>query len=106
MLYISLLPLVLASASPRRYELLSSLGLEFELCPSRVEEPLPDPGESAIVDSQAHGQNFSMAVIFLQIAILLSSVAALMKKIKLWYGGLVIGSLGLLYFSNGFSVFF
>jgi len=47
MLYISLLPLVLASASPRRYELLSSLGLEFELCPSCVEEPLPDPDESA-----------------------------------------------------------
>jgi len=62
--------------------------------------------ETAIVDSQAHGQNFGMAVIFLQIAILLSSVAALMKKIKLWYGGLVIGSLGLLYFANGFSVFF
>ncbi|MFN3704946.1 MAG: Maf family protein [Thermoflexales bacterium] len=34
--------LVLASASPRRRELLSSLGLAFEVCPPHVaEEPLP-----------------------------------------------------------------
>ena len=33
--------LILASASPRRRELLAGLGLPFELRPSAVEEPLP-----------------------------------------------------------------
>ncbi|EPR37050.1 Septum formation protein Maf [Desulfovibrio sp. X2] len=37
--------IVLASASPRRLELLGSLGLRFEVQPSRAEEPAPKPGE-------------------------------------------------------------
>jgi len=38
--------LILASRSPRRSELLRSLGLEFEVCPSRAEE-ITDPEQSA-----------------------------------------------------------
>lgn len=37
--------LILASSSPRRYELLKQLGLDFEVIPSEVEED-PLPGES------------------------------------------------------------
>lgn len=44
----SLTPLVLASASPRRQRLLASLGLDFEVHPSRITEAPPaenaDPG--------------------------------------------------------------
>ena len=40
------LPLVLASASPRRKDLLASVGLEFEILPVD-DEPQPDPGEEA-----------------------------------------------------------
>ncbi len=39
-------PLILASASPRRRELLCSLGLEFRVTPSPNEEPRPFHGES------------------------------------------------------------
>jgi septum formation protein len=39
-------PIVLASGSPRRRELLSDLGLTFDVHPSSLEEPLPEPGES------------------------------------------------------------
>lgn len=39
MLFRTIEPLVLASGSPRRRELLSSLGLEFEVRPSPVEPP-------------------------------------------------------------------
>jgi septum formation protein len=39
-------PIVLASGSPRRRELLSDLGLTFDMHPSPLEEPLPEPGES------------------------------------------------------------
>lgn len=44
MLFRTQLPLVLASASPRRRELLASLGADFEIMPADA-EPLPNPGE-------------------------------------------------------------
>jgi hypothetical protein len=52
-----------------------------------------------------HGQSFGVAVIFLQIAILLSSIAALMKKKFVWAIGLITASFGIVYFLNGFWVF-
>lgn len=39
--------LVLASGSPRRRELLGDLGLDFEVCPSPMEEPAPLAEEKA-----------------------------------------------------------
>lgn len=42
----ALRPIVLASASPRREELLSGTGLAFEIVPSEAEEPAPGPGET------------------------------------------------------------
>jgi hypothetical protein len=57
-------------------------------------------------DAQSHSRTFGVAVIFLQIAILLSSVAALLKKKPVWYLGMVVGAVGFTYFANGFMVFF
>jgi len=62
--------------------------------------------EQDIKLTQAHSQDFGMAVIFLQIAILLASISALMKKISLWYGSLSVGSIGIVYFCNGFFSYF
>jgi uncharacterized membrane-anchored protein len=56
-------------------------------------------------DAQKHTQIFGIAVIFLQIAILLSSIAALMKKKPVWVLGLIMGAFGVIYFINGFSLF-
>jgi hypothetical protein len=56
-------------------------------------------------DAQRHAQTFGIAVIFLQIAILLSSIAALMKKKPVWILGLMTGAIGLFYFANGFFLF-
>ncbi|EGB13815.1 maf protein [Pseudodesulfovibrio mercurii] len=39
-------PIVLASGSPRRRELLSDLGLTFDVHPSPLDEPSPEPGET------------------------------------------------------------
>lgn len=47
MAFVSCLDLVLASASPRRRDLLASAGLRFEIRPSECMEPDPEPGESA-----------------------------------------------------------
>jgi hypothetical protein len=52
-----------------------------------------------------HGQAFGVAVIWLQLAILLSSIAALMKKPSVWAVGLVLAVVGLLFFLNGFFLF-
>lgn len=41
--------LLLASASPRRRELLASLGLEFAVCEAPCAEPPPEPGEDGTV---------------------------------------------------------
>jgi hypothetical protein len=55
--------------------------------------------------SQKHSGAFGMAAMFLQIAILLSSIAALMKQKYAWFVGLGAGCFGLLYFFNGFFLF-
>ena len=62
--------------------------------------------EQARDAAQKHGGFFGIAVIFLQISILLSSIAALLKKKPVWYLGLAVGATGIFYFLNGFFLFF
>lgn len=46
--------IILASASPRRADLLRQIGLEFHICPSRVEEPeITDPSPETAVKELA-----------------------------------------------------
>ncbi len=56
-------------------------------------------------EAQRHSKAFGVAVIFLQIAILLSSISALMKKKILWLLGSLVGVFGIVYFVNGFLLF-
>jgi hypothetical protein len=56
-------------------------------------------------EAQRHALPFGLAVIFLQVAILLSSIAGLLKKKYMWYLALPIGALGLFYFADGFLLF-
>lgn len=56
-------------------------------------------------DAQKHSGAFGMAAMFLQIAILLSSIAALMKQKYFWFIGMAGGSIGIVYFLNGFFLF-
>lgn len=55
--------------------------------------------------AQMHAKDFGMAVIFLQVTILLSTIASLMKKKYIWYFGLGSGLVGLIFFANGFLLF-
>lgn len=61
--------------------------------------------EDMKADAQKHGAAFGLAVIFLQIGILLSSIAALLKQKPVYYLGLVVGVVGTVYFVNGFYLF-
>ncbi len=56
-------------------------------------------------DAQKHSGAFGIAAMFLQIAILLSSIAALMKQKYFWFLGMAAGCVGLVYFFNGFFLF-
>lgn len=53
-----------------------------------------------------HNASFALAVMLLQIAILMSSVSALMKWKMVWFGGMVFGVIGLVYMVNGFFLWF
>jgi hypothetical protein len=57
-------------------------------------------------ESKLHSGKFGIAVIFLQISILLSSIATLSKKKFVWICGLILGVIGILYFIDGFFLFF
>ncbi len=61
--------------------------------------------ELAREQSMKHAGAFGYAVIFLQLSILLSSIAALMKKKGVWILGLFVGAFGLLLFADGFWLF-
>lgn len=56
-------------------------------------------------ESKLHSDKFGIAVIFLQISILLSSIATLSKKRFVWICGLVFGVVGLFFFLDGFFLF-
>ncbi|MBP1771080.1 MAG: hypothetical protein H6P99_243 [Holophagaceae bacterium] len=61
--------------------------------------------EDMKAQAQKHGAAFGLAVIFLQIGILLSSIAALLKQKPVYYLGLAVGVVGIVYFINGFLLF-
>jgi hypothetical protein len=56
-------------------------------------------------ENKKHSGKFGIAVIFLQISILLSSIATLSKKRFVWICGLGLGLIGIFYFIDGFFLF-
>ncbi|MDP3425823.1 MAG: Maf family protein [Humidesulfovibrio sp.] len=70
--YRTLSALVLASNSPRRRDLLGSLGLEFEICPSNAPEPPPQPWEEpgAYARRMARLKTLDVAVLYPDCAVL------------------------------------
>ena len=56
-------------------------------------------------EAKTHGKPLGLAVIFLQIAIVLSSIGGLLKRKEVWYLGLPIGLAGATLFADGFLLF-
>lgn len=56
-------------------------------------------------DCKLHSSAFGIAVIFLQVSILLSSISALTKRKYIWYISMAVGVAGILYFIDGFFLF-
>ena len=61
--------------------------------------------EAEMEDCKLHASAFGIAVIFLQISILLSSISALAKKKYVWFLSLLVGFVGIIYFIDGFLLF-
>jgi hypothetical protein len=57
-------------------------------------------------EARSHSKTFGIGVIYLQIAILLSSIAALLRKKPVWLAGIIVGVIGIVYFIDGFFLFF
>jgi hypothetical protein len=75
----------------------------------REKAQLRAEAEGIQADEASHqkaGGSFGLAVMLLQIAIMLSSVGALMKKPAMWMVGLVFGAAGLAYMASGFFGWF
>lgn len=53
-----------------------------------------------------HNGEFALATMILQIAIMMNAVGALIKRKQMWYVGLVLGVVGMVYMANGFFLFF
>jgi hypothetical protein len=53
-----------------------------------------------------HHHRFAYAVTMFQVSIALAAVAALSRQKVLWFGGLFIGTLGLVFFIDGFYLYF
>ena len=103
---------ILSAATPEQKELLGKNLQDYAKDIARYDQ------EKADIKKQAEGTNkensivvrmgsqFSLAVVFSQIGIMLSSVGALLKRKEMWIVGLIIGFISLIYLANGFLLFF
>ena len=57
-------------------------------------------------EAMEHHHRFAYAVTMFQISIALAAVGALSRQRAVWYAGLVVAAMGLVYFIDGFRLFF
>ena len=57
-------------------------------------------------ESMEHHHRFAYAVTMFQISIALAAVGALSRQKAVWYAGLLVAVIGLIYFVDGFRLFF
>jgi hypothetical protein len=57
-------------------------------------------------ESMEHHHRFAYAVTMFQISIALAAVGALSRQKAVWYAGLLVAVMGLIYFVDGFRLFF
>ena len=72
---------------------------------SDIKKKAEDVGKkNAIVGRK--GNQFSLAVVFFQIGIMLSSVSALLKRKEMWIIGLIFGCIAIVFLADGLFLFF
>lgn len=95
-------------ASEQYQEMLAQYGEKIKKYEGEKEEikKKAEALEKEKLVSQQRSGNFGFALIFLQIAIMLSSISVITKKKPLWYVGLFLSTFGLFFFLDGFYLFY
>ncbi|MBF0384863.1 MAG: DUF4337 domain-containing protein [Candidatus Omnitrophica bacterium] len=70
-----------------------------------IKKQAEDYGKENAINGRK-GNQFSLAVVFFQIGIMLSSVAALLKRKEMWIVGMIFGIIATVYLANGLFLFF
>ena len=70
-----------------------------------LEKEVQEDGDRSS-ESMEHHHRFAYAVTMFQISIALAAVAALSRQKPVWYAGLAVAAVGLVYFVDGFRLFF
>jgi hypothetical protein len=102
---------LLGSTTPAQRDLINKNVEDFSNDIAKYEKEKADikkQAESTNKDNALvgrRGSQFSLAVVFSQIGIMLSSVGALLKRKEMWIVGLIIGSVSLFFLANGFLLF-
>ena len=78
---------------------------EISHAAKELEQQVQERGELA-EKSMEHHHRFAYAVTMFQISIALSAIAALSRQKTAWYAGILISLIALLYFADGFWLFF
>ena|ERR1039457_5911637 len=103
---------LLGSTTPAQRDLINKNIEDFSKDIAKYEKEKADikkQAESTNKDNALvgrRGSQFSLAVVFSQIGIMLSSVGALLKRKEMWIIGLLVGSISLFFLANGFLLFF
>jgi len=108
------LQLELAAKSNSAKDVLAEYSYKLESCTKKIHQydlekeeitKIAKKFEADRDECKLHGSAFGIAVIFLQISILLSSISALTKKKIVWFLSILVGVVGIFYFMDGFFLF-
>ena len=69
---------------------------------ARTAERERDEANRAAIERFEQHHRFAVGTSLLQIAIVLETIAAVLDRRSLWYGGMAVGAVGALAFANGF----
>ena len=95
----------LATKAQQQAERYSKEEEEISKAAKEREKEVAEKGELSAV-SMEHHHRFAYSVTMFQISIALAAVAALSKQKGVWFAGLVVAAAGLIYFADGFRLFF
>ena len=102
---------MLSTATPGQKELLSKDLQDYAQDIARYDKEKAEIKKGAEATNKENaltvrrGSQFSLAVVFSQIGIMLSSVGALLKRKEMWIVGLIIGVISIIFLANGFLLF-
>jgi hypothetical protein len=95
----------LAAKAQKEAERYAREEAEISKTANELEKKVAEDSERSS-ESMEHHHRFAYAVTMFQISIALAAIAALSRQRAVWLGGLLVAVVGLVYFVDGFRLFF